>query len=124
MPIHGPAGLWPHSPKMAEFYVPFGNYLRFGASLSQFARLVSWRRPANVTRLPAPDARTLMLITCQVRLERERRRRSGGAVPHQARSDAGVLDDSRCLTHLRADGVPGAGTARATGCSRTGWPPT
>ena len=31
---------------------------------------------------------------------------------------------SRCLTHLRAEGVPGAGTAKATGCGRTGWPPT
>jgi hypothetical protein len=41
MPIHGPAGLWPHSPKMAEFYVPFGNYLRFGASLSESIREVS-----------------------------------------------------------------------------------
>jgi 4-carboxymuconolactone decarboxylase len=39
--LHGPAGLWLHSPKMAELYVPFGNYLRFGASLSEPIREVS-----------------------------------------------------------------------------------
>jgi hypothetical protein len=48
--LHGPAGLWLHSPKMAELYVPFGNYLRFGAGLSKPIREVSiLRRPANVT---------------------------------------------------------------------------
>jgi hypothetical protein len=47
--LHGPAGLWLHEPKLAEVYVPFGNYLRFGAGPSETVREVSWRQPANVT---------------------------------------------------------------------------
>jgi hypothetical protein len=27
--LHGPASIWLHEPKLAEVYVPFGNYLRF-----------------------------------------------------------------------------------------------
>jgi 4-carboxymuconolactone decarboxylase len=38
--LHGPAGLWLHEPKLAEVYVPFGNYLRFGAGLSEAVREV------------------------------------------------------------------------------------
>jgi 4-carboxymuconolactone decarboxylase len=38
--LHGPAGLWLHEPKLAEVYVPFGNYLRFGAGLSETVREV------------------------------------------------------------------------------------
>lgn len=33
--LHGPAGIWLHEPKLAEVYVPFGNYLRFRAGLSE-----------------------------------------------------------------------------------------
>jgi 4-carboxymuconolactone decarboxylase len=36
--LHGPAGIWLHEPKLAEVYVPFGNYLRFGAGLSEPVR--------------------------------------------------------------------------------------
>jgi hypothetical protein len=38
--LHGPAGIWLHEPKLAEVYVPFGNYLRFDASLSERVREV------------------------------------------------------------------------------------
>jgi 4-carboxymuconolactone decarboxylase len=36
--LHGPAGIWLHEPKLAEVYVPFGNYLRFSAGLSETVR--------------------------------------------------------------------------------------
>jgi 4-carboxymuconolactone decarboxylase len=36
--LHGPAGIWLHEPKLAEVYVPFGNYLRFRAGLSEPVR--------------------------------------------------------------------------------------
>jgi 4-carboxymuconolactone decarboxylase len=36
--LHGPAGIWLHEPKLAEVYVPFGNYLRFSAGLSEAVR--------------------------------------------------------------------------------------
>ena len=36
--LHGPAGRWLHEPKLAEVYVSFGNYLRFGAGLSEPVR--------------------------------------------------------------------------------------
>jgi 4-carboxymuconolactone decarboxylase len=39
--LHGPAGLWLHDPKLAEVYVPFGTYLRFGAGLDEKVREVS-----------------------------------------------------------------------------------
>jgi 4-carboxymuconolactone decarboxylase len=39
--LHGPAGLWLHDPKLAEVYVPFGTYLRFGASLNEKIREAS-----------------------------------------------------------------------------------
>jgi 4-carboxymuconolactone decarboxylase len=39
--LHGPAGIWLHEPKMAEVYVPFGNYLRFGAGLDERVRELS-----------------------------------------------------------------------------------
>ena len=29
--LHGPAGIWLHSPKLAELYRPLGTYLRTGA---------------------------------------------------------------------------------------------
>ena len=32
--LHGPAGIWLHSPKLAELYRPLGTYLRSGAGLS------------------------------------------------------------------------------------------
>jgi 4-carboxymuconolactone decarboxylase len=38
--LHGPAGIWLHEPKLTEVYVPFGNYLRFRASLSEPVREV------------------------------------------------------------------------------------
>jgi 4-carboxymuconolactone decarboxylase len=38
--LHGPAGIWLHDPKLAEVYVPFGTYLRFGAGLSETIREV------------------------------------------------------------------------------------
>jgi 4-carboxymuconolactone decarboxylase len=38
--LHGPAGLWLHDPKLAEVYVPFGKYLRFGTGLSETVREV------------------------------------------------------------------------------------
>jgi 4-carboxymuconolactone decarboxylase len=38
--LHGPAGLRLHEPKQAEVYVPFGNYLRFDAGLSEPVREV------------------------------------------------------------------------------------
>jgi 4-carboxymuconolactone decarboxylase len=38
--LHGPAGLWLHEPKLAQVYVPFGNYLRFNAGLSEPVREV------------------------------------------------------------------------------------
>jgi 4-carboxymuconolactone decarboxylase len=39
--LHGPAGIWLHEPKLTEVYVPFGNYLRFHAGLSEPVREVS-----------------------------------------------------------------------------------
>jgi 4-carboxymuconolactone decarboxylase len=36
--LHGPAGIWLHEPKLTEVYVPFGNYLRFNAGLSESVR--------------------------------------------------------------------------------------
>jgi 4-carboxymuconolactone decarboxylase len=36
--LHGPAGIWLHEPKLAEVYVPFGNYLRFRAGLREPVR--------------------------------------------------------------------------------------
>jgi 4-carboxymuconolactone decarboxylase len=39
--LHGPAGLWLHDAKLAEVYVPFGTYLRFGAGLNEKVREVS-----------------------------------------------------------------------------------
>jgi 4-carboxymuconolactone decarboxylase len=39
--LHGPAGIWLLEPKLAEVYVPFGNYLRFGAGLDEKVREVS-----------------------------------------------------------------------------------
>jgi 4-carboxymuconolactone decarboxylase len=39
--LHGPAGIWLHEPKLAEVYVPFGNYLRFRAGLSEPVREAS-----------------------------------------------------------------------------------
>jgi 4-carboxymuconolactone decarboxylase len=39
--LHGPAGIWLHEPKLTEVYVPFGNYLRFRAGLSEPIREVS-----------------------------------------------------------------------------------
>jgi 4-carboxymuconolactone decarboxylase len=38
--LHGPAGIWLHEPKLTEVYVPFGNYLRFDAGLSEAVREV------------------------------------------------------------------------------------
>ncbi len=34
----GPAGIWLHSPKLAELYRPLGTYLRSGAGLSEPVR--------------------------------------------------------------------------------------
>jgi 4-carboxymuconolactone decarboxylase len=39
--LHGPAGIWLHEPKLIQVYVPFGNYLRFHAGLSEPVREVS-----------------------------------------------------------------------------------
>ena len=39
--LHGPAGIWLHEPKLAEVYVPFGNYLRFAAGISEPVREAS-----------------------------------------------------------------------------------
>jgi 4-carboxymuconolactone decarboxylase len=36
--LHGPAGIWLHEPKLIQVYVPFGNYLRFHAGLSEPVR--------------------------------------------------------------------------------------
>jgi hypothetical protein len=33
--LHGPAGIWLHSPKLAELYRPLGTYLRSGAGHSE-----------------------------------------------------------------------------------------
>jgi 4-carboxymuconolactone decarboxylase len=38
--LHGPAGIWLHEPKLTKVYVPFGNYLRFDAGLSETVREV------------------------------------------------------------------------------------
>jgi 4-carboxymuconolactone decarboxylase len=39
--LHGPAGLWLHSPRLAELYKPLGSYLRSGAGLSEPVREAS-----------------------------------------------------------------------------------
>ena len=36
--LHGPAGIWLHSRKLAELYRPLGTYLRSGAGLSEPVR--------------------------------------------------------------------------------------
>ena len=36
--LHGPAGLWLHDPRLAELYLPFQSYLRFGAGLAETVR--------------------------------------------------------------------------------------
>jgi hypothetical protein len=36
--LHGPAGIWLHSPKLAELNRPLGTYLRSGAGLSEPVR--------------------------------------------------------------------------------------
>ena len=36
--LHGRAGIWLHSPKLAELYRPLGTYLRSGAGLSEPVR--------------------------------------------------------------------------------------
>jgi 4-carboxymuconolactone decarboxylase len=36
--LHGPAGIWLHSPKLAELYQTLGTYLRFGTGLSELVR--------------------------------------------------------------------------------------
>jgi 4-carboxymuconolactone decarboxylase len=36
--LHGPAGIWLHSPKLAELYQPLGRYLRSGAGLGEPVR--------------------------------------------------------------------------------------
>jgi hypothetical protein len=38
--LHGPAGIWLHSPKLAELYRPLGTYLRSGAGLNEPVREV------------------------------------------------------------------------------------
>jgi 4-carboxymuconolactone decarboxylase len=38
--LHGPAGIWLHSPKLAELYRPLGTYLTSGAGLSEPVREV------------------------------------------------------------------------------------
>jgi 4-carboxymuconolactone decarboxylase len=38
--LRGPAGIWLHSPKLAELYQPLGRYLRSGAGLSEPVREV------------------------------------------------------------------------------------
>jgi 4-carboxymuconolactone decarboxylase len=38
--LHGPAGIWLHSPKLAELYRPLVTYLRFGAGLAEPVREV------------------------------------------------------------------------------------
>jgi 4-carboxymuconolactone decarboxylase len=38
--LHGPAGIWLHSPKLAELYQPLGTYLRHGTGLSEPVREV------------------------------------------------------------------------------------
>jgi 4-carboxymuconolactone decarboxylase len=38
--LHGPAGIWLHSPKLAELYQPLGTYLRSGAGLDERVREV------------------------------------------------------------------------------------
>jgi hypothetical protein len=36
--LHGPAGIWLHSPKLAELYQPLDTYLRHGSGLSEPVR--------------------------------------------------------------------------------------
>ena len=36
--LHGPVGLWLHDPRLAEVYLPFQGYLRFGAGLPETVR--------------------------------------------------------------------------------------
>jgi 4-carboxymuconolactone decarboxylase len=38
--LRGPAGIWLHSPRLAELYQPLGTYLRSGAGLSEPVREV------------------------------------------------------------------------------------
>jgi 4-carboxymuconolactone decarboxylase len=38
--LHGPAGIWLHSPKLADLYQPLGTYLRSGAGLDERVREV------------------------------------------------------------------------------------
>src|SRR5271169_6927322 len=38
--LHGPAGIWLHSPKLAELYQPLDTYLRHGSGLSEPVREV------------------------------------------------------------------------------------
>jgi 4-carboxymuconolactone decarboxylase len=38
--LHGPAGIWLHSPKLAELYQPLDAYLRHGSGLSEPVREV------------------------------------------------------------------------------------
>jgi len=38
--LRGPAGIWLHSPKLAELYQPLDNYLRHGSGLSEPVREV------------------------------------------------------------------------------------
>jgi 4-carboxymuconolactone decarboxylase len=38
--LHGPAGIWLHSPKLAKLYQPLDTYLRHGAGLSEPVREV------------------------------------------------------------------------------------
>jgi 4-carboxymuconolactone decarboxylase len=38
--LHGPAGIWLHSPKLAELYQPLDTYLRHGSGLSESVREV------------------------------------------------------------------------------------
>jgi 4-carboxymuconolactone decarboxylase len=38
--LHGPGGIWLHSPRLAERYQPLGVYLRFGGGLSEPVREV------------------------------------------------------------------------------------
>jgi 4-carboxymuconolactone decarboxylase len=39
--LHGPAGIWLHSPTLAELYRPLGTYLRSGAGLAEPVREVA-----------------------------------------------------------------------------------
>jgi hypothetical protein len=64
--LHGPAGIWLHSPKLAELYQPLDAYLRHGSGLSEpvrevcilaiarefdnsRARSASWPSPVSLT---------------------------------------------------------------------------